>query len=317
MEIKEKATQVNGSVSHSEIYDGEWERKDRSLNAAAVFGLLGIGVLYFNAQTILATFGVMITTALSPDIEITGDFWERLQIIFDQFSTPILASVMISQYLFMLLPVWFLVRHWHTRRFKEYIRFHPGTIAEILLAMAATIAIIPTGTFISNSLVQWLNIPTEFYKYSLTLFTADSTFEFIFLVLVIAITPAICEEVFFRGYVQRTFERTMNWKSVILVGVVFGLFHMQPLGLITLSLLGILFGYFYFRSKSLLPAIAAHFTNNFLVILLLYKAPSFDNIDLASAEQIPLSWVFITLPISMILLFFFHRLTAGNAEKSL
>jgi membrane protease YdiL (CAAX protease family) len=51
------------------------------------------------------------------------------------------------------------------------------------------------------------------------------------------------------------------------VGVLFALYHMEPLGLLSLSLLGLVFGYFYFASGSLLPGMAGHFTNNFLVTL--------------------------------------------------
>jgi membrane protease YdiL (CAAX protease family) len=101
----------------------------------------------------------------------------------------------------------------------------------------------------------------------------------------------------------------MQEKSVLLIGVVFGLFHMQPLGLITLSLLGVVLGYFYYRSKSLLPAMAAHFTNNFVVILLLYRAPEIADVDLASTQQIPLLWVFATLPVVMGILFLYHKVT--------
>ena len=42
--------------------DGTWEQKNRSPNTAAVAALLGIGAIYFNAQSILVTVAVFIKT---------------------------------------------------------------------------------------------------------------------------------------------------------------------------------------------------------------------------------------------------------------
>jgi len=99
----------------------------------------------------------------------------------------------------------------------------------------------------------------------------------------------------------------MGWKSVVLIGVLFGLFHFNPLGLISLAILGVLFGYFYFRSKSLLPSMAAHFTNNFIAVYLLYSGATSED-SVASAE-IPGWFAAATLPIGAGFLFAYHRLT--------
>jgi membrane protease YdiL (CAAX protease family) len=132
----------------------------------------------------------------------------------------------------------------------------------------------------------------------------------------VCITPAICEEIFFRGFIQRTFERTLGWKSLILIGVLFGLFHFQPLGLIPLAMLGILFGYFFYRTKSLLPSMAAHFTNNFVAILFLYQTPEMQEAGTSGATaQIPLWLVGATIPVGIGLLFLYHSLTKKHNAR--
>jgi len=293
----------------SPTYEGSWEQGGRSPSSAAVLGLLGVGVLYFNTQTILALIAIGIAHVLNPEVQLTGNYFERLASISRLYADPIRIALVISQYLFMLLPAWWLVKRWHTKRVREYVRLQTAPVLEILLAVLATIAFIPTGTYIANALTNKLKIPDFLIKINSELFTAYSVGEFIWLAFVIAVTPAICEEIFFRGFVQRNFERTLHGKSVLLIGVIFGLFHMQPLGLITISLLGILFGYFYFRSKSLLPSMAAHFANNFIAIFILYKSPRFDEIALASTEQIPISWVLVTAPLAIVIIFFYHVAT--------
>jgi len=312
MEIEPQFNQINTEGEDSQRYEGSWERKGRSLNAAAVVGLLGIGVLYFNAQAIIFMIGFLFTLAMNPTPETSGTFVERIAATARLYTPSLRISVVVSQYLFMLVPTWWLVKRWHTHDVRDYVRFKLKSVIEVILAVLATLAIIPTGAYIGNELMRWFKFPDIFFEFYNELFSAHSIPEFIWLVFIIAITPAICEEIFFRGYVQRTFERTIRAKSVILVGVIFGLFHMQPLSLITLSILGIIFGFFYYRSKSLVPAMAGHFTNNFLAIYLYYKQPEIGGVNLLTAEQIPISWVLVTLPIGIFILYLYYKITKNK-----
>lgn len=298
------------SIESEENYEGSWEGKGRSSNTAAVLGLLGIGVLYFYAQTFLAIVFMAFSGAETGALDEAETFLEKIAATMEIYADPILAAVVLSQYLFMLLPAFWLVKRWHTAKILDYMRWRSSSVWEVVLAIFATLAFVPAGTFIATELTRWMDIPDILLEVNSRLFAADSLPQFFWLVLVVAITPAICEEGFFRGYVQRTLERTTRGKSVIIVGVIFGLFHMQPLGLITLALMGVLFGFFYYRSKSLLPAMTAHFTNNFLAIYVLYQTPEFAGVELAGTEQIPLLWVAVSLPIGIALVCFYHKITA-------
>ncbi|MEX0602222.1 MAG: CPBP family glutamic-type intramembrane protease [Bacteroidota bacterium] len=296
--------------------DGSWEQGNRNPSAAAVFALLGIGVLYFNAQSFLAIIAIVLSGPSAGYSEVSGGFLEQFVAVIREYSTAIRIALLISQYLFMLLPVVWLIRRWHTQRVWEYVRFSFGSPKEVGLAVLATLAIMPAGTFIANEFTRRLNIPQEFLEAGAAIFTAHSPAELLFLILVVAVTPAICEEVFFRGYAQRTLERSIDWKSVLVVGVVFGLYHMQPLGLITLSILGIVFGFFYYRSRSLGPPMAAHFTNNAVIVVLLFLRPKVGEMDVAYAEQIPLWWVAVSLPVGLATLVLYHRITGDRSGSA-
>jgi membrane protease YdiL (CAAX protease family) len=140
----------------------------------------------------------------------------------------------------------------------------------MLLAVVAAMLFLPFNAWLSETLARELGIPDRLIAINEILFTPSGVTELAWLIIVVAATPAVCEEVFFRGYVQRTLERVIGWKSLLVVGALFGLYHMQPLGLLSLSGLGFLFGFLFYRSRSLLPSIAAHFTNNIFVVLLLF-----------------------------------------------
>ncbi len=285
------------------IYDGSWEKKDKNINAAAVFALLIVGAIYFNVQSIITSIIAFVYMTVS-GINLEGNYFERLNELLELLAPPLRIIVFISQYLLMFLPAIWIIKKWHTSKSVwEYIRLQRGSIVHILLAPVITLLFIPLGIVISNFFIDLLNIPDFYLEIGTIIFKANSLTEFIWLVIVISITPAICEEIFFRGYVQRTFERSINIHSVWITGIIFGLYHLQPLGLITLSLMGILFGYFYYVSKSIIPSMLAHFTNNFLAILLLYKFREFEE----TLNSMPIYWTLLSVIIGALLLIVYKR----------
>ncbi|QQS36434.1 MAG: CPBP family intramembrane metalloprotease [Ignavibacteriales bacterium] len=293
--------------------NGSWEKKGRSITAAAYAALLGIGVLYFNVQSIVMMMIFFIYQAISPG-EISGDFMERMNSITETLKVPILVALVISQFVFMFYPTIWIVKRWHTHEIKKYLRIRWCSFKEIILAVLITIAMLPFCYYVSYLLLDWLEIPEVVRNMGAQLFTANSVFELVMLILVIAVTPAVCEEVFFRGYVQRTMERTNGMKSFIITGIVFGLFHFQPLSLISLSILGVLFSFFYYRSKSIFPSSAAHFTNNFIAIMLLYL--SSQSVLGSSLEEgnIPIIWVILSTLIAAGLVVVYIKITPGKVD---
>lgn len=109
----------------------------------------------------------------------------------------------------------------------------------------------------------------------------------------IALIPSICEEVLFRGYVQRSLERSWGILPAILVsGLLFGLFHLQLTNLLPLAGLGILLAVLTWKSGSLLPAMTAHLVNNGGAVLLAVIAPDLAFAEMA-ADQPPPAGVFL------------------------
>lgn len=300
-----EALSHTASAENLHDFDGSWERSGRSLNTSAILGLLGIGLLYFNGQSFLAAiaFGIVKLTGGE-----SGTGFDDLLADFQSLVGPLRIVVFISQFALMLAPTLFLVKRWHSSRVRSYLRLTGGSIVDILLAVLITVSFLPAGNYIAEEFVRQLRIPEKLMEINAEIFTSRSGWEFLWLVVVVCVTPALCEEIFFRGYVQRTFERTMDWRSVVLVGVLFGLFHFNPLGLLTLAVLGMLLGYFFYRSRSILPPMAAHFTNNLIAVTALYR-PS-DEISLLHGGSIPLWLVGATLPVGVGLLLLYHKRTA-------
>ncbi|MEM6345787.1 MAG: CPBP family intramembrane glutamic endopeptidase [Bacteroidota bacterium] len=86
--------------------------------------------------------------------------------------------------------------------------------------------------------------------------------------LIFAILPAICEEAFFRGLIQRQLGRHLNPHVAIwIAAAIFSFIHFQFLGFFSRWVLGAMLGYFLYYSGSLWPSIFAHFCFNAISVV--------------------------------------------------
>jgi membrane protease YdiL (CAAX protease family) len=296
----------------SPIFDGSWERAHRNITTAAFLGLIITGVVYFYAQAIITGILFILNASGTQEILKEKTFFERISYTMTVLKNPLLYSLIVSQFLFMLLPIVWIIKRWHTIHVLSYARITRISPIELVVAVAATVCFVPVSGSISEYFIRKLNIPDFLAQLHTQIFTSYSSQELLWLIVVVCITPAVCEEMLFRGYVQRTLERTLGMKSVFITGIIFGLFHMQPLNLISLSFLGILIGYFYYRSKSLIPCIFAHFTNNLLAVLSLYKTQHGQTVFRVFDFEITFLGCFVALLLTSALVFFYHQITKKN-----
>lgn len=94
----------------------------------------------------------------------------------------------------------------------------------------------------------------------------------LFNIFMVAIIPAIGEELMFRGVLMRIFHKwTRNGHvAVWITAIIFSAIHMQFFGFFPRMFLGVLFGYLVLWTGSLWPAIIAHFVNNAAAVTFFY-----------------------------------------------
>ena len=85
----------------------------------------------------------------------------------------------------------------------------------------------------------------------------------------IALIPAIGEELLFRGILQQLFAKWTGkiHLAIFISAFLFSAIHMQFFGFLPRFVLGLVLGYMFFWSKNLWLPILAHFTNNALAII--------------------------------------------------
>lgn len=88
-------------------------------------------------------------------------------------------------------------------------------------------------------------------------------------IVMMAVIPAVGEELLFRGILQPIFHRYTKriHLSIFITAFLFSAIHMQFLSFIPRFLMGMFFGYLFYMSKSLWLPMVGHFVNNFTAVM--------------------------------------------------
>jgi sodium transport system permease protein len=92
------------------------------------------------------------------------------------------------------------------------------------------------------------------------------------LLLTVALTPALCEELLFRGFILSGLKRQGPWVAIGLSALLFALMHASIYRLLPTLALGLLLGYAVWRSGSVLCGMVGHLFNNGIAVVLLHRA---------------------------------------------
>ena len=88
------------------------------------------------------------------------------------------------------------------------------------------------------------------------------------LLLIIGVTPSICEEILFRGFLQPRLTRLMPPSAgVFLASLAFAAMHVDPIHVLGVVPLGLWLGFLSYKSGSLFPAMLGHLVNNLLSVV--------------------------------------------------
>ena len=209
-----------------------------------------------------------------------------------------------SQFMFILVPV-ILLNMLRGSKPKETFRLNKPKSSVFWIGIAGIVVVQPalqSFMYLQNYLLKSIPFGGEAIKQikdlmdaleavTLNLVNANSIGEFVLVAFVIAVTPAVCEEFFFRGLVFYNFERTMiSAKAIFMTGFIFAIFHFHPFNLLPLILLGYYLTYVVFYSNSILTGIAVHFVNNFLSAYLVFRygKEGFENPEGTMYDNMPL-----------------------------
>jgi membrane protease YdiL (CAAX protease family) len=135
----------------------------------------------------------------------------------------------------------------------------------------------------------------------------------IIIILCMALIPAMGEELFFRGVLQKILSEKIDFHVAILVAsLLFSLFHFELVAFFYRFLFGVILGYLYYYTKNIFPSILLHFINNFTSIIALNYAPNLSEIN--NSDSFPTS-VLIFSCFSLAFIFYTLHLYHQQAKE--
>ena len=161
----------------------------------------------------------------------------------------------------------------HTSRPLAYLRLRRADVRGLVLATVGLVAILPfvLWTATLNELVPLPRLLRELEREQMALLEQVLSGEgnILWHLLVIAAVPALCEEVFFRGFVQRNLERGLGLVAgIVVTGATFGFFHLRFSQAVPLVLIGIYLAYLAWQTGTVWIPVLIHFVNNGAMVLL-------------------------------------------------
>ncbi|MFO1062849.1 MAG: ABC transporter permease subunit [Pirellulales bacterium] len=142
-----------------------------------------------------------------------------------------------------------------------------------------------------------------------------------------AVTPAICEEWFFRGFVMASLRQFGKWSAIFGSALLFGLMHVLTSNIVAVerffpsAMMGLVLGWIAWESRSLLPGMLLHMLHNgFLLSVGVYK-DQLKDWGWGVEEQSHLPWLWLvagagSLAVGIVLMRLVFRSSKSTATES-
>ena len=281
------------------------------------------GVLAKLLQLIAVFVFVMIATLLVTVLVTTGDMKDM---------SNVKVMQLIQSFGLFVIPPFVMASLWSNNAF-EFLRLK-STLrwTTVLYVVAFMLVAIP---FIN--MLSWLNqqiiLPealseiekmmqsseVQIAEITEKMLNVSTLGALLFNVFLVAVVPALGEELFFRGTIQRLLS---DWKGALfaiwITAFVFSAIHMQFYGFLPRMLLGAFLGYLLLWSGSLWLPIIAHFVNNSVAVVFYYL--KFNGVKVIDVETIGTDdtlWLGIVSGIVCVFLGFLIRKNTRKATSEI
>lgn len=137
-----------------------------------------------------------------------------------------------------------------------------------------------------------------------------TTGDYVLSLLVLALLPAIFEEMLFRGAFQQVLTRLFKnvVVAIVVTSIIFSAFHMSFYGFLPRLFLGVVLGYIFYYSQNIWLSILLHFLNNAFVLTQMFMLSRSGRLTVEALEEnTPLLYGFVAIPIVVMLFLAFKR----------
>jgi len=186
--------------------------------------------------------------------------------------------------LFIVVPTILIINKY---RFplKKAFRFNPVSVSIIIWSIILGFSVTIIGDQLDRIVQKFFPMPEEILLLMEEIFLTPNIIDFVFLLLIGTLGAGFCEEMLFRGFLQRILEKKFRIVAALIIpAILFGLIHANPWLVFQITLLGIALGLLAWRTNSIYPTILVHTLNNLIAICYIrFRSPELES--LIDAEQ--------------------------------
>lgn len=134
------------------------------------------------------------------------------------------------------------------------------SVIPLLIAIAGMVIVIDYLTWASE---QVWPLPMRYQTALDSIMSVSSPLGFVYKLMLLCFIPGICEEIFFRGFIQTSLAHAKGkWFGIIIAAALFALLHGNPWYFHLYFILGLFLSWMYSVSATLVIPIACHILNN-------------------------------------------------------
>ena len=300
----------------------------RSVKGLSGFALLGILLAFLGLGFILAGIAqLMIGLQIMPKGASISDADALVNAMLDPRNVTFsrISQVLGTFFLFFIPAILFsLVANGKNLFWLGFNRYFSGSqiVIAFFIILAASIAFGPLADM-SREIVS--NFPKldklahfledQYNKQVRVLSNLQSWPEYITAIAIMAFFPALFEEVFFRGALQNFFHRWWNnpWIAIIVISVIFSIFHSSVYLFATRFALGCMLGVLYYFTRNIWVNVIAHFLNNAVALTQMFVLSKQKKIVEADKLDPQLHWIWSIVAL-FVLFLLFRQLRKISAE---
>ena len=153
------------------------------------------------------------------------------------------------------------------RESRNFLRLKSFKFSSLIIIPLLSVPAMVISSWLSQIVNYFYPIPEDYFAGMMEMMTGKEL-PLLVLIGVIAVAPAIFEELLFRGLLPRFFEKKGVWSTIIITGLLFAIFHLDFYKLLPVAFLGCWLGFLLYSSKSIYITMFAHFMNNFLAVMI-------------------------------------------------
>lgn len=240
---------------------------------------------YNAGQKLLVLFAVFILMEVFGNVVGLGCSLAK-DVLLSSSNTLRLEQLVASAIIFIGTPyVFYYITSKPECSFKQFFKLRKKNSSILyILVILAWVSLLPVVNYTAyiNEQMTFPESLHELEKYmkdmenlakglTIDLLKTDSPLIFLVNLIVIALVPAIGEEMTFRGALQKTLHKKMSpYLAIIITSVIFSAMHMQFYGFVPRLILSIFLGMLYYFGGSIKLNVLAHFCNNAIAVFAFY-----------------------------------------------